>query len=47
MNEMTRPPDTGFEIPALAVLGRARHLSVTEAPHNFVFSRVSGKETFF
>ena len=35
------PPDTGFEIRALAVWGRARYLSVTEAPHktgeNFVF----------
>ena len=28
------PPDTGFEIQALAVWGRARYLSVTEAPHN-------------
>ena len=28
------PPDTGFEIRALAVWGRARYLSVTEAPHN-------------
>ena len=26
------PPDTGFEIRALAVWGRARYLSVTEAP---------------
>ena len=29
------PPDTGFEIRALAVWGRARYLSVTEAPHSF------------
>ena len=28
------PPDTGFEIQTLAVWGQARHLSVTEAPHN-------------
>ena len=28
------PPDTGFEIRALAVWGRVRYLSVTEAPHN-------------
>ena len=28
------PPDTGFEIRALAVWGRARYLSVTEASHN-------------
>ena len=28
------PPDTGFEIRALAVWGWARYLSVTEAPHN-------------
>ena len=28
------PPDTGFEIRALAVWGRARYLSVTEVPHN-------------
>ena len=31
------PPDTGFEIRALAVWGRVRYLSVTEAPHNFCF----------
>ena len=28
------PPDIGFEIRALAVWGRARYLSVTEAPNN-------------
>ena len=28
------PPDTGFEIQAPVVWGRARYLSVTEAPHN-------------
>ena len=31
------PPDTGFKIRALAVLGRARYLSVTKAPHNTEF----------
>ena len=31
------PPDTGFETRALAVWGRARHLLVTEAPHNTEF----------
>ena len=29
-----RPPDTWFEIRALAFSGWARYLSVTEAPHN-------------
>ena len=28
------PPDTGFEIQTLEVWGRARYISVTEAPHN-------------
>ena len=32
------PPDTRFEIRALAVWGRARYFSVTEAPHNTDFS---------
>ena len=40
------PPDTGFEIPAQAVWGRARYLSVTGAPHNSASLRVSGEETF-
>ena len=40
------PPDTGFEIRALAVWGRAHHLSVTEVPHNIESLRVSGEETF-
>ena len=40
------PPDTGFEIRALAVWGRARYLSVTEAPHNTDFLHVDGEETF-
>ena len=31
------PPDTAFEIQAPAVWGRARYLSVTEAPHNIEF----------
>ena len=31
------PPDTEFEIRALAVWGRARYLSATEAPHNSEF----------
>ena len=31
------PPDTGFEIRALAVWGRACYLSVIEAPHNTDF----------
>ena len=34
--------DTGFEIRALAVWGRARYLSVTEVPHNIECLRVSG-----
>ena len=33
-------PDTGFEIRALAVWGRARYLSVTEAPHNTEWGRI-------
>ena len=40
------PPDTIFEIRALAVRGRARYLSVTEAPHNIESLRVRGEETF-
>ena len=35
-------PDTGFEIRAPAVWGRARYLSVKEAPHNIESLRVSG-----
>ena len=35
-----------LEIRTLAVWGRARYLSVPEAPHNIEFSRVSGEETF-
>ena len=38
------PPDTGFEIRALAVWGRVRYLSVTKAPHNT--STRGGEETF-
>ena len=40
------PPDTGFEIRALAVWGRARYLSVTEAPHNTEFYTWMGKKHF-
>ena len=39
-------PDTGFEIRALAVWGRARYLSVTEAPHNTDFHTWMGKKHF-
>ena len=40
------PPDTGFEIRALAVWGRARYFSVTEAPHNTDFHTWMGKKHF-
>ena len=40
------PPDTGFEIRALAVWSRARYLSVTEAPHNTDFHTWMGKKHF-
>ena len=40
------PPDTGLEIRALAVWGRARYLSVTEAPHNTDFHTWMGKKHF-
>ena len=40
------PPDTGFEIRAMAVWGRARYLSFTKALHNIESLRVSGEETF-
>ena len=40
------PPDTGFAIRALAVWGRARYLSVTEAPHNTDFHTWMGKKHF-
>ena len=40
------PPDTGFEIRALTVWGRARYLSVTEAPHNTDFHTWMGKKHF-
>ena len=48
MNEMTQDStDTGFEIRALAVWGRARYLSVTEASYNTeFFLHVDGEETF-
>ena len=37
------PPNTGFEIRVLAVWGRARYLSVTEASHNIESLRMSGE----
>ena len=40
------PPVTGLEIRVLAVWGRARYLSVTEAPYDIESFRVSGEETF-
>ena len=40
------PPDTGLEIRALVVWGRARYLSVTEAPHNTNFHTWMGKKQF-
>ena len=40
------PPDTGFEIRALAVWGRACYFSVTEVPHNNESLRMSREETF-
>ena len=40
------PPDTGFEIQALAVWGQSRYLSVTEAPHNTDFHTWIGKKHF-
>ena len=41
------PPDTGFEIRALVVWGRAPYLSVTGVSHNIESIRVSGEEFFF
>ena len=40
------PPDTWFEIRALTVWGRARYLSVTEAPHNTDFHTWMGNKHF-
>ena len=40
------PPDTGFEIRTLAVWGRARYLSVTEAPRNTDFHTWMGEKRF-
>ena len=40
------PPDTGFEIRAMAVWGRAHYLSVTEASHNTDFNTWMGKKPF-
>ena len=42
-----RPPDTGFEIRALVIWGRARYLSVIEAPDNNIYLRLSREETLF
>ena len=39
-------PDTRLEIRTLAVWGRARYVSVTEAPHNIESLRVSVEEAF-
>ena len=41
------PLDTGFEIRTLAVWGRARYLSATEAPHTANFHTWMGKKHFF
>ena len=38
------PPEKGFEIQPLEVWGRARYLSVTEAPHNTEFHEWMGKK---
>ena len=40
------PLDTGFEIRALVVWGRACYPSVTEAPHNFESFQVTREDTF-
>ena len=40
------PLDTGFEIRTLAVWGRARYLSVTEAPHNTNFHTWMGRNIY-
>ena len=40
------PPDTEFEIRALAVWCRVRYLSVTEAPHNTEFHTWMGRKHF-
>ena len=39
-------PDTGFDIQTLEVWGRARYLSVTEAPHDTKFYEWMGKKHF-
>ena len=43
MNEMTLP----YRHRILNLGGRVRYLSITEAPHNIEYLRVSKKETFF
>ena len=40
------PSNTGFEIRALAVWGRARYLSITEAPNNTEFYTWMGEKHF-
>ena len=40
------PPDREFEIRVLTVWGRARYLSVTDAPHNIESLRINREETF-
>ena len=40
------PPNTGFEIRALAVWGRARYLPVTEVPPILSFTRGWGRNSF-
>ena len=40
-------PDTWFEIQTLDVWGRARYLSITEAPHNTEFYEWMGKKHFW
>ena len=40
------PQETGFEICAVAVCGRARYLSVTNVPYNIESLQVSGEKHF-
>ena len=47
MNEITLPPDIGFEIRALEAGSRARYHSVTEAPQNIESLKVSEGDFFF
>ena len=41
------PQDTWFKIQDIAVRGRARYLSTTEASYNIVSERADGEEPFF